>query len=270
MLFTKLNDGREMPILGYGTYKIPDESEAMRCVLEALDVGYRLIDTATYYFNEAGIGRALCSCGIPRDELFVTTKLWTDIDTKDKVYRSVEESLKKLKTQYLDLLLIHWPTVANKTVWEAMLELQQRGLVRSVGTSNFKEHHIEELLGAFGVAPAVNQVELHPLFQQPELQAYCREKKVVLQAWSPLMRNKALAIDKIVALAAKYGVSTAQLILRWDIQQGIATIPKTTNKARMAENFDVFSFEIEAADMQKIADLNENARQYRDPDNHGF
>lgn len=270
MLFTKLNDGIEMPLLGYGTYKISDDAEAMRCVLEALDVGYRLIDTATFYGNEAGIGRALRSCGIPRNELFVTTKLWTDIDTKDKAYKSVEQSLKKLQTDYLDLLLIHWPTAANKTVWEAMLELQRRGLVRSVGVSNFKERHIEELLGAFGVAPAVNQVELHPLFQQPELQAYCKEKEVAIQAWSPLMRNKALEIEEIAALAAKYGVSAAQLILRWDIQQGIATIPKTTSKARMAENFDVFRFEIEAADMQIIADLNKNARQYRDPDNHGF
>ena len=270
MIFTKLNDGRKMPLLGYGTYKIAEEAEATRCVLQALEVGYRLIDTATMYRNEAGIGQALCSCGISRDELFVTTKLWTDIDTKDKTFRSVEESLKKLKTDYLDLLLIHWPIAANRTVWEAMLELQQRGLVRSVGTSNFKEHHIDDLLDAFGVVPAVNQVEFHPLFQQPELQAYCKDKKVVLQAWSPLMRNKALEMEKLVALANKYGVSVAQLILRWDVQQGIATIPKTANKARMAENFDVFGFDIEAADMQTIADLNENARQYRDPDNHGY
>lgn len=270
MLFTKLNDGRKMPLLGYGTYKVTEDVEATRCVMEALEVGYRLIDTATLYHNEADIGKALCSCGLPRDELFITTKLWTNIDTKDKAYESVEESLKKLKTHYLDLLLIHWPTAANRTVWEAMLEMQQQGLVRSVGTSNFKEHHIDELLNAFGVAPAVNQVELHPLFQQPELQAYCKEKKVVLQAWSPLMRNKALEMEKLVNLAAKYGVSTAQLILRWDIQQGISTIPKTANKSRMIENFDIFRFEIEEADMKIMAGVNENARQYRDPDNHGY
>ena len=270
MIYTTLNDGKTMPMLGYGTYKIDDAAEAARCVLDALEVGYRLIDTATFYRNEAAIGQALNACGLLRKELFVTTKLWTDVDSKDKVYRSVEQSLKDLKTDYLDLLLIHWPTAANVPVWQAMLELQQKGVVRSVGTSNFKEHHLDEIVKAAGVVPAVNQVEFHPLFQQPELQAYCKERGVQLQAWSPLMRNKALEIDALSQLAAKYGVSAAQLILRWDVQKGIATIPKTTNKDRMSENISVFDFELEPEDMQAIEALNQNARQYRDPDNHGF
>ena len=259
-----------MPILGYGTYKITDLTEATRCVSEALEVGYRLIDTATFYHNEGAIGQTLSSCGLPRKELFLTTKLWTDVDCKDKVLKSVDNSLKYLKTNYLDLLLIHWPTAANATVWQAMIELQRNGVVRSIGTSNFKEHHVDEIVKASGVIPAVNQVEFHPLFQQPELQAYCKTNGIQLQAWSPLMRNKALEIDKLTELAAKYGVSVAQLILRWDIQQGIATIPKTTNKGRMIENFDIFNFEISQEDMQTINALNRNARQYRDPDNHGF
>ena len=270
MKYVTLNDGKKMPMLGYGTYKITEQDDATQHTLEALEVGYRLIDTATLYQNEAAIGQALASCGIPRKELFITTKLWTDVTDRDKVCRSVDNSLKFLKTDYIDLLLIHWPTAANLPVWETMLELQQQGLVRSVGTSNFKERHTDEIVKAFGVVPAVNQVELHPMFQQPELQAYSKQRGTVLQAWSPLMRNKALEIDTLVKLAEKYGVSVAQLILRWDVQMGIATIPKTTNKGRMKENFDIFNFEISQQDMQAICAVNQNARQYRDPDNHGF
>ena len=270
MIFTKLNDGNQMPIIGYGTYKITDQAEATRCVLEALEVGYRLIDTATFYQNEAAIGQAICSGKIARNQLFVTTKLWTDIDSKDKVLKSVDASLKNLQKDSLDLLLIHGPTAANVTVWQTMIALQHRGVVRSIGVSNFKQHHVDEIVQASGVVPAVNQVEFHPLFQQPELQAYCKANQIQLQAWSPLMRNKALQIDKLTELAVKYGVSVAQLILRWDVQQGISTIPKTTNKGRMLENIDIFNFEISQEDMQQINALNQNARQYRDPDNHGF
>lgn len=270
MIYTTLNDGNKMPIIGYGTYKLTDESQTVKCVLDALEAGYRLIDTATFYNNEASIGQALNGCGIARQELFVTTKLWTNVNSRDKAFKSVEASLKALKTDYLDLLLIHWPINANLEVWQAMLELRQKGLLRSVGVSNFKEHHIDEIVSAFGVIPAVNQVEFHPLFQQLELQAYCKRNGIQLQAWSPLMRNKALEIDALAQLAAKYGVSVAQLILRWDIQQGIATIPKTSNKGRMSENIDIFNFEISPQDMQTLQSLNQNARQYRDPDNHGY
>ena len=270
MIFKTLNDGNVIPMLGYGTYKIAEEAEAIRCTHEALEVGYRLIDTATLYQNEAAIGKALASCGIARKDLFLTTKLWTDVNTRDKVLQTVDNSLRFLKTDYLDLLLIHWPTAANVTVWQTMIELKQKGIVRSIGVSNFKEHHVDEIVNATGVIPALNQVELHPIFQQPELHAYCDAKEILLQAWSPLMRSKALEMDALVRLAEKYGVTVAQLILRWDVQTGVATIPKTTNKGRMKENFDIFNFEISPADMDAINALNENARQYRDPDNHGF
>ena len=265
-----LNDNKKMPLLGYGTYKISEPAETTACILDALEVGYRLIDTATFYHNEEAIGEALASSDIARQDLFLTTKLWTDVDSRDKVFASVEQSLKKLKTDYLDLLLIHWPIAANVTVWQTMLELQQQGILRSVGTSNFKEHHLQQIIAASGVVPAVNQVEFHPIFQQPELQTYCKAHGIVLQAWSPLMRSKALEIEMLLQLAEKYRVTVAQLILRWDVQLGVATIPKTTNKTRMAENFDIFNFEISQEDMQKINALNQNARQYRDPDNHGF
>lgn len=269
MIYSTLNDGNKMPMLGYGTYKI-ENVEATRCVLDAMETGYRLFDTATFYHNEEAVGEAVRQSGIARSELFVTTKLWTDVTTPSLVRRTVERSLTALRTDYLDLLLIHWPTPANVAVWQTMVQLQCEGLVRSIGTSNFKQHHIEEITRDGSPMPAVNQVELHPLFRQPDLQDFCKQHGIQVQAWSPLMRSKALNIDELTVLAAKYGITVAQLILRWDVQQGVATVPKTTNRARMKENFDIFRFEISPADMQTINALDRNARQYRDPDCHGF
>ena len=269
MIYTKLNDGREMPLLGYGTYKVEGNADPERCVNEALEVGYRLIDTATLYRNESEIGKALCKCGIPRDELFVTTKLWTDVTNEAQAFASIEKSLEQLRLDFVDLLLIHWPTAHSVAVYEAMLKIRDKGLAKSIGVSNFKQHHLEQVI-ARGVIPAVNQVELHPIFQQKDLRSYCADSNIVVQAWSPLMRSAALNMDKLVEIAAKYNVTVAQLILRWNVQSGIATVPKTTNKSRMIENFSVFDFEISAEDMRAIDALDQNARQYRDPDNHGF
>ena len=270
MIYTKLNDGYTMPILGYGTYKVTDDVDAEKCASEALEVGYRLIDTASFYRNEGQIGQALAKCGIKRSEIFLTTKLWTDVTNEEQAFYSVERSLKLLKTDYLDLLLIHWPTANSVAVWQAMLKMQQQGLVRSVGVSNFKEHHLEQVISASGVVPTVNQVELHPIFQQKDLCAYCNGKNIVVQAWSPLMRSAVLDNATLTAIAAKYNVTVAQLILRYDVQKGISVIPKTTNKGRMVENFSIFNFNIADSDIKLIEDLDENARQYRDPDNHGF
>ena len=270
MIYTKLNDGKTMPMLGYGTYKVEGDANPEKCVNEALEVGYRLIDTATLYRNEGEIGKALYKCGIARDELFVTTKLWTDVTNEAQAFASIEKSLEQLRLDFVDLLLIHWPTAHNVEVYKAMLRMREKGLVKSVGVSNFKEHHLEEIITACGVAPAVNQVELHPIFQQKTLRNYCKSKNIVVQAWSPLMRSAALNMKELTAIAAKYRVTVAQLILRWDVQSGIATVPKTTNKGRMVENFSVFDFEISPEDMRAIDALDQNARQYRDPDNHGF
>ena len=270
MIYTKLNDGIKMPMLGYGTYKVEGEVDAERCVAEALEVGYRLIDTATLYRNEGEIGRALSKCGIARDELFVTTKLWTDVTNEAQAFASLERSLKQLRLDFVDLLLIHWHTPHSVEVWKSMLKMREQGLVKSVGVSNFTERHLDEVISAFGVTPAVNQVELHPIFQQKQLRKYCDGKNIVVQAWSPLMRSAALNLEKLNAIAAKYNVMTAQLILRWDVQSGISTLPKTTKKARMVENFSVFDFEISAEDMREIDNLDQNTRQYRDPNNHKF
>ena len=259
-----------MPLLGYGTYKVTDDVDAEKCTSEALEVGYRLIDTASFYRNEGQIGQALAKCGIARDEIFLTTKLWTDVTNEEQAFVSVERSLKLLKTDYLDLLLIHWPTANSVAVWQAMLKMQRQGLVRSVGVSNFKQRHLEQVIAASGVTPTVNQVELHPIFQQKELCAYCKDKGIVVQAWSPLMRSAVLGNATLNAIAEKYHVTAAQLILRFDVQKGISVIPKTTNKDRMVENFSIFHFEIDDSDVKIIEALDENARQYRDPDNHGF
>ena len=270
MIYTKLNDGRKMPLLGYGTYKVTEDVDAERCVSDALEVGYRLIDTATFYHNEGEVGNAIAKSGIARKDLFITTKLWTDVTNEAQAFASVEQSLKLLKTDYLDLLLIHWPTPHSVEVYKAMLKMREQGLLKSVGVSNFKEHHLDDVIAASGVVPVLNQVELHPLFQQKDLRKYCDGKKILLQAWSPLMRSAVLGNDVLVKIAEKYGVTVAQLVLRFDVQSGISTIPKTTNKSRMVENFSIFNFEISPEDMQAIAALDQNARQYRDPDHHGF
>ena len=269
MIYTKLNDGRTMPLLGYGTYKVEGDADPERCVNEALEVGYRLIDTATLYHNEADIGKALCKCGLPRNELFITTKLWTDVTNEAQAFASIKKSLEQLRLDFVDLLLIHWPTAHSVEVYEAMLKMRDQGLVKSVGVSNFKEHHLEQVI-ACGVTPAVNQVELHPIFQQKDLRRYCADNGIVVQAWSPLMRSAALNMDELATIADKYGVTVAQLILRWNVQSGVSTLPKTTKKARMKENFSIFGFEISHEDMLAIDALDQNARQYRDPDNHGF
>ena len=270
MIYAKLNDGKTMPLLGYGTYKVEGEVDAEKCVSEALEVGYRLIDTATLYRNEGDIGRALAKCGIAREELFVSTKLWTDVTNEKQAFASIEKSLEQLKLDYLDIILIHWPTAHSVEVYEAMLKMREQGLVKSIGVSNFKEHHMEEVISAFGVTPAVNQVELHPIFQQKQLRDYCKSKNIAVQAWSPLMRSAALNLEPLTAIASKYGVTVAQLILRWNVQSGISTLPKTTKKSRMVENFNIFNFEIYPEDMRAIDALDQNVRQYRDPDNHGF
>lgn len=270
MEYSILNDGNKMPMLGYGTYKIADIDLAHRCVLDALEVGYRLIDTATLYQNEEGVGRAISECGIKRSDLFITTKLWTDVDTEDKVYKTVDSSLNMLKTDYVDLLLIHWPKNANVEVFETMAKLKEQGLVKSIGVSNFKEHHIDELIDETGIVPAVDQVELHPIFQQKELREYLKEKSIQVQAWSPLTRTQSLQLAEIIMMAAANNVTPAQLVLRWHLQNGIATIPKTTHKDRMKENFNIFNFELSDRYMNMINNFGFNERQYRDPDNHGF
>lgn len=265
-----LNNGIDMPVIGYGMYKITNEFDPKRCALDAIESGYRRIDTATLYKNESYIGEAISYCGIAREELFITSKFWTDVRNLSDAERSIKTMLYNLKTSYIDMLLIHWPTVNNVEVWKAMEKFNREGIVRAIGVSNFKEHHIEEILCSCEISPAIDQVELHPIFQQKDLRNYCDKHNITVEAWSPLLRGKALEIPKLVDIAIKYGKSVSQIILRYDIQNGISVIPKSIRKERMLENLQVFDFELEEQDMKIIESLDRNARQFRDPDNHGF
>lgn len=268
MRYLKLNDGAQMAQLGYGTYKI--EENATDCVLNALEVGYRHIDTATLYRNDDQVGVALRQCGIPRDQIFVTEKLWTNVRTADDVKCAVETMLRNLQTDYIDLLLIHWPTPDSLCVWREMENLHRQKVAKSIGVSNFLPHHLDEIVSNSEIVPSVNQVELHPFFQQKDLRAYCDKLGIVVEAWSPLMRGNALDNGQLQTIADNHGKTTAQVILRYDIQLGISVLPKTTKKERMKENFDVFDFELSPEEMAAIAALDQNHRRYRDPDNHGF
>lgn len=262
-------DGKKVDMLGFGTYKM-SSSAAREAVPYALEAGYRRIDTATMYDNEEGIGEALAECGIPRGELFLTTKLWTDIKCADDVFRSVEGSLKKLRTSYIDMLLIHWPTENNLKVWKGMEKLKKEGVLKGIGLSNFKIHHIEDILKEAQIKPEWNQLEIHPYFQNRETVDYCKKQGIVAEAWSPLKRGEALKDPVINGIAAKYGKSAAQVILRYDITEGVAAVPKSTNPERIKENISIFDFSLSDEDIEKIKKLDSNKRSYRDPDNHGF
>jgi len=259
-----------MPILGFGTYKIDNDDLAKECVLNAFEAGYRLIDTAKFYQNELGVGKAIKESGLKREDIFITTKLWTNANSKEAVRELFYDSLDKLKLDYVNLLLIHWPIPQNLEVFGEFLRLKEEGLVKNVGTSNFQIHHLIDIENEFKVLPVLNQVECHPAFQQKELREFCNKKGIQIQAWSPLLRGK-LFDDKIISdLAKKYDVTPAQLILRFEIQERIAVIPKSTHIERMKENFDVFKFTIDADDIEKLRIIDTNIRSFRDPDNHGF
>ncbi len=270
MITTKLSNGISYDMLGFGTYKITGEFDAKLAVLDAISVGYRRIDTAVFYENEDRIGLALKETKVPRDQLFITTKLWTNVNTYDKVMEQVEKSMALLGIDYLDGLLIHWPHKDVKETWRAMEDLYLSGKLRSIGVSNFKEHHLEEMKEYERVKPMVNQIELHPEFRQFELVEYCKKEDILVEAWSPLMRGEALILPIIKEIASKYGVSEAEVILKWDIDEGIAVIPKSTKKERMLSNFTALELELTENDRRKLRTLNNGIRRYRDPDNHGF
>lgn len=270
----KLNDGNRMPWLGLGVYLMEDGTEVNRSVRFALDAGYRLIDTAAFYRNEDGVGRAMRESGVAREEIFVTTKLWNAEHGFDSTLRACEQSLKRLGTDYIDLYLIHWPGL-NKhdrlATWEAMLRLKERQKIRSVGVSNFRPHHIDELIDAFGVVPAVDQVELHPFNAQTALRRYADEKGIVLTAWGPLFHGHlGEAADSLRQIAEQYGKSAAQVTLRWHLQHRISVIPKSVKPQRIRENVDVFDFMLSDADMTAIDGLNREAAYGDNPDTLTF
>lgn len=252
-----LNDGNSIPQLGFGVWQVPDDVTAS-VVQEAIAAGYRSVDTAVVYENESGVGTALKNSPVPREQLFITTKIWNSQQGYDKTLRAFDKSLGRLGLDYLDLLLIHWPKPSQDLyadTWRALVELRRQGRVKSIGVSNFNIDHLRRIIDASGIVPAVNQVELHPRFQQRELREFHRQHNIATESWSPLGQGQLLESPAIKALAQKHGRSAAQIIVRWHLDSGLIVIPKSVTPARIRENFNVFDFQLDADDMQHIAAL---------------
>ncbi|TKI54019.1 aldo/keto reductase [Brevibacillus antibioticus] len=272
---TTLYNGVKMPWMGLGVFKVEEGQELELAVKNAIKHGYRNIDTAAIYNNEEGVGRGiragLQEAGITREDLFVTSKVWNADLGYESTLQAYETSLKKLGLEYLDLYLIHWPVEGKfKEAWRALETLYKKGLVKAIGVSNFHVHHLEELLKDAEIKPMVNQVEFHPRLSQDELRAYCKEQGIQFEAWSPLMQGQLLDNAVLKGIAEKYGKSIAQVIIRWDLQNGVVTIPKSTKEHRIVENASVFDFELSKEDMEMIHSLNQNHRVGPDPDNFDF
>jgi diketogulonate reductase-like aldo/keto reductase len=260
-----------MPWLGLGVYKAKEGREVIDAVITAIQSGYRSIDTAAIYGNEDGVGQAIRDAGVSRDKLFITTKVWNSDQGYESTLRAYEASKRKLGLDVIDLYLVHWPVKGKyKETWRALKKLYADGAVRAVGVSNFQVHHLKDILEDGELVPAVNQVEYHPLLQQRELLAFCKERGIQLEAWSPLMQGGQLSHPVLAELAEKHGRTPAQIVLRWDLQNGVVTIPKSVTASRIRENADVFGFELSADDMAAIAGMNENRRLGADPDNFNF
>lgn len=266
---TTLHNGVKMPWLGLGVFKVQDGEEVVNSVKAALEVGYRSIDTAAVYGNEEGVGKAIAESNVPREELFITTKVWNANHGYESTLAAFDESIRKLGLDYLDLYLVHWPLPSQGKyveTWRALEKLYKDGRVRAIGVSNFKIHHLEDIIANCEITPMVNQVEYHPRFNQSELHEFCKKHKIQLEAWSPLMQGGLLDEPVLVEIANKYNKSTAQIIIRWDVQSGVVTIPKSVKPQRIAENADIFDFELSEEDMDKINALNQNQRMFADPD----
>jgi 2,5-diketo-D-gluconate reductase A len=261
------HDGHSIPQIGLGVYKISDD-EAAEVVRIALEIGYRLIDTASMYENEEGVGRGIRESGIPRSEIFVTTKFWMDDLGYDNTKAALQKSLDLLGMDYVDLYMIHWPAPERGLYtesWRAMEELHEEGLSTSIGMSNFHTNHLDDIFAMATKRPVINQIEIHPWLTQEKTAAYNAEHSLVTQAWSPLARGQILDEPTLVELGAKYDKSVAQLIIRWHIQRGFAVIPKSVTPARIKANTEVFDFEISAEDMERMSGLNKNYRTGVDP-----
>jgi len=258
-----LNNGIQMPVLGFGTLYLNDDL-GVQCVAEAISLGYRLIDTATVYGNEASVGGGIKKSGINREELFVTSKVWVDDSGYEKAKIAFQTSLDKLGLEYLDLYLIHRPRGDVKGSWQAMEELYQEGKIRAIGVSNFENQHLDELLSYAKIKPAVNQIETHSFFQQEKAKQSLKKYGIQMEAWSPLAqgRNNHFTNETLAAIGKKYNKSNAQVSLRWHYQRGIVAIPRSSQKAHMQENLNIFDFELDKADMKTIASLDLNITQF--------
>ncbi|MEK5196894.1 aldo/keto reductase [Bacillus sp. FSL M7-0884] len=272
---TTLHNGVEMPWFGLGVFKVEDGPELVEAVKSAIKAGYRSIDTAAIYGNEKAVGEGIRAgikeAGISREDLFITSKVWNADQGYETTFAAYEESLKKLELDYLDLYLVHWPVEGKyKDTWRALETIYKEERVRAIGVSNFQVHHLQDVMKDAEIKPMINQVEYHPRLTQKELQAFCKEQGIQMEAWSPLMQGQLLDNETLQAIAEKHGKTTAQVILRWDLQNGVITIPKSTKEHRIIANADVFNFELTKEDMEKIDALNENHRVGPDPDNFDF
>jgi len=266
MQTVKLNNGIEIPMVGYGVFQITDPVECERSVIEAVETGYRHIDTAASYQNEEAVGKGIKNCGVPRDELFITTKLWIQSNGYEDTKKAFDRCLNRLQLDYVDLFLIHQPYGDVYGEWRAMEELYAQGKMRAIGVSNFPPDRMMDLIIHNKITPAVNQIEVNPFHQQLENQQFFEENQVKLEAWAPFAegRNGIFKNEVLASIGAKYNKSIAQVILRWVLQRGIVALSKTTRKERMAENIDVFDFELSAADMTAVATLDAKTSSFFD------
>ena len=252
-----LNNGMQMPILGFGVFQVADQKECERSIIDAIEAGYRLIDTAASYMNEAAVGRALRASGLPRESLFVTTKLWVQDTGYERTLKAIDKSLQRLQLDYLDLYLIHQPFADVHGSWRAMEQAHKAGKLRAIGVSNFQPDRLMDIKAFNEVAPAVNQVEVNPFHQQDESVAFMRDNGVQAEAWAPFAegRNNLFTNETLVAIGRKHGKSVGQVVLRWLVQRNIVALAKTVRKERMSENLDVFDFQLDDADLAGIATL---------------
>ncbi|MGM1022610.1 MAG: aldo/keto reductase [Bacillota bacterium] len=272
---TTLHNGVHMPWFGIGVFKVEEGSELVDAIKTAVKHGYRSIDTAAAYANENSVGQAIREAlqenNLSREDLFVTSKVWNADLGYEETRAAYEVSLDKLGLDYLDLYLIHWPVQGKyKEAWRALESLYKEGRIKAIGVSNFQIHHLEDVMKDAEIAPMVNQVEFHPQLTQAELLQFCQKNNIQMEAWSPLMQGQLLDHAVLQDIATKYGKSVAQVILRWDVQQGVVTIPKSTKAHRIVENADIFDFELTQEDMDRIQALNANHRVGPDPDNFDF
>jgi len=271
MITTTLNNGVEMPLIGFGVFQVPDPKECEQSVIDAIQAGYRLIDTAASYMNEEAVGRAIKNCGVPREELFITTKLWVQDTGYENTMKAFQRSLDKLQLDYLDLFLIHQPYGDIHGSWKAMGELYKAGKVRAIGVSNFQPDRVMDLIMFNEIVPAVNQVETHPFNQQIDNQKFLQENGVQIESWGPFAegRNDLFKNELLGGIASKYNKSIAQVVLRWLTQRGVVVIPKSVRKERIVENFNIFDFELSTIDMEAIATLDTKKSlffDHRDPE----
>jgi diketogulonate reductase-like aldo/keto reductase len=266
-----LHNGVKMPYLGLGVYLSEDGKEVINAIKWALDAGYRHIDTASVYNNEEGVGIGIKESNVSREDIFVVSKVWNSDQGYDTTLKAFDESLERLDMEYLDLYLVHWPVLGKYTdTWKALEYLYEQKQVRAIGVSNFLQHHLEDLLSSVKIIPMVNQMEFHPYLVQQDLLDFCTTKNIQYEAWSPMMQGNIFDIDIFKELAHKYNKTIAQIVLRWDLQKGVITIPKSSNRQRIIANADIFDFELTDGDMANLDSLNRGKRFGPDPDNFDF